>query len=392
VSERYDLAMRFAHLALVALCDCSGCGQIADEPDTGSDAAMCSNDFGAPSRWTFFDIADVTPPAPGFLGASYVDQHVYFAPALNDKTPSGLIVRESTAAPFTELPSWESFDLTTIDPSFTHFNGTVADAHAVYLFSGSAPIIVRHDSSSPFASSWTSFDVSKVDPQAAQFSGALALSSSVIFYGSWFARYDATMAFDDPTAWRTVDFVGGCAGSAFDGRYTYFGCTSWIERYDTTLAFNSPIPWSTYNLPAAAGVNGAFSSVFDGRYVYFAQYKGTTIVRFDTTAKSFTTDAGWSFVDLQPMLPATVEGFQDVRFDGRYVYATPPIEGSVMARFDTHGSFTDLAAWSSLDLLTLDPRAERFYGSAFDGHYLYFAPEPGGHHVAARYDTTACGD
>ena len=111
------------------------------------------------------------------------------------------------------------------------------------------------------------------------------------------------------------------------------------------------------------------------------------------TKAPFASDSSWSFIDLAPILPPTDGGFWDLGFDGRYIYASPDYDGSIIARFDTTQTFTDLASWTTLDLLTLDTRARYFAGTVFDGRYLYLVPINGGNHVAARFDTySGCAD
>ena len=93
-------------------------------------------------------------------------------------------------------------------------------------------------------------------------------------------------------------------------------------------------------------------------------------------------------------------GFVGAAFDGRYLYLAPngSTEGidGLVGRYDTQSSFTATASWSTFDVTTVNGGANGFRGTAFDGRYVYFVP--GAHSVnglgvadgiIARYDTLA---
>ena len=88
-------------------------------------------------------------------------------------------------------------------------------------------------------------------------------------------------------------------------------------------------------------------------------------------------------------------------FDGRFVYmpqksVSASITGAI-TRYDTQSAFTDLAAWSTFDVATTNPKARGFAGANFDGRSLYLVPAWFGNGqsfgfydgVTARYDTKA---
>ena len=176
--------------------------------------------------------------------------------------------------------------------------------------------------------------------------------------------------------------------------------------------------WSSFDVaglnPAA---NGFYGATFDGRYMYMAPYSngdtGMThghAVRFDTRG-SFTSSDSWTMFDTTTLAPSA-KGFAGAAFDGRFVYFAPhggdiSVDNayyafqatSVLVRFDTQGSFTDAAAWSTFDLTTLDEQAQGYCGATFDGRYLYLVPfgpdgdqPPTGNlteSIAVRFDTQA---
>jgi hypothetical protein len=179
-------------------------------------------------------------------------------------------------------------------------------------------------------------------------------------------------------------------GAAFDGRYVYFapdGTSGTVLRHDTQGAFDSLAAWSTYVLTnrdaTAAGYRGA---VFDGRYVYLVPSAATALLaRFDTHG-SMGDDAAWSILDLHTV--GASGGFQGATFDGRYLHFVP--SGSVTLKYDTHGSLTDAASWSRFNLTTLNAQATGYSGAVFDGRYTYYVPTAHGivpHGTVTRYDT-----
>ena len=172
-----------------------------------------------------------------------------------------------------------------------------------------------------------------------------------------------------------------------------------VARYDTTaFGFADSRSWSTFDTttvsPNAQGFNG---NAFDGRYVYFVPNgiwgsDGTTLtslmLRYDTQSP-FTSAQSWETFDAAT-LDSTAAGFNTAAFDGRYVIYVPAYAGTFV-RFDTQGSFADPTAWTAWHAAALDAGAGLgFYGAAFDGEYLYVAPDENaasvGSIVVARFD------
>jgi hypothetical protein len=175
--------------------------------------------------------------------------------------------------------------------------------------------------------------------------------------------------------------------------------------------FANSTQWSTFD---TAGVNpnavGFTGGTFDGRYVYLAPNENTVAARYDTTA-TFTSNGAWSTFDPKPLLDAgpaidagpppdggTIDAgvppggpgtFFGSIFDGKYVYllpgAGPP---AFAARFDTKGTFTSAGSWETYDLAPLaGGQAYGFGGGTFDGTYVYVVPNATS--ILARFDTTS---
>lgn len=84
-------------------------------------------------------------------------------------------------------------------------------------------------------------------------------------------------------------------------------------------------------------------------------------------------------------------------FDGRYVYFVPEMHAdltthAVVLRYDTHAPFDDRSSYAAYDAsTTADLRTEGFYGAAYDGRYVWFVPRQVNcehyHSRALRLDT-----
>jgi hypothetical protein len=74
-------------------------------------------------------------------------------------------------------------------------------------------------------------------------------------------------------------------------------------------------------------------------------------------------------------------GFYGGAFDGRFVYFAPYYNDvnsgfdGVLARYDSYlGNFLSASSWGTFDVTTVHARARGFQGSLFDGRYVYFVP------------------
>ena len=97
----------------------------------------------------------------------------------------------------------------------------------------------------------------------------------------------------------------------------------------------------------------------------------------------FTAVDSWSSVDIRGLSSGAYDGSA---FDGRYVYFAPDGNNGKVLRFDAQGPFTTDASWAVFDVTTLDTRAIAYRGSVFDGRYLYLIPS-GAFGIVTRYDT-----
>jgi len=106
----------------------------------------------------------------------------------------------------------------------------------------------------------------------------------------------------------------------------------------------------------------------------------------------------WSAHDATSTDGLICAGYYGAVFDGRHVYGCPirshrardSVHGHVL-RCDTHGDFHDAATWEAYDAGGTDGlNTVCYYGAAFDGRHVIFAPRDdslGYHSRVLRYDT-----
>jgi len=214
--------------------------------------------------------------------------------------------------------------------------------------------------------------------------------------------------------------VAGFAGATFDGHYLYFIPSGGyvvghdlvrdglLARFDPTgdASFGDPTKWSVFDTsttnPAAVGFYGG---VYDGRYLYpvpshtVPNQSNGLAVRFDTTA-SFQDASAWTNFNLAVDLDVSAAGYATGAFDGRYVYFAPNAT-TLAVRYDTQsGAFGSAGGWSTYDLFSVlngvvdaagSTSSAHFGESAFDGRYVYFVASSGAP-ILARYDTQGAFD
>ncbi len=307
--------------------------------------------------------------------------------------------------------SWSTFDTTGVDSSAKSFSGAAFDGRYIYFApyaGGYGGTATRYDTQAPFGSptSWATFNTLDLDSSAAGFVGAVFDGRYVYFVpnhdtgSNVVVRYDTQGAFTAAGSWSTyaTTIANGFCGAVFDGRYVYLVPPPFlngraIARYDTQAAFTSNGSWSKFDVSTLGG-GDLCGGVFDGRFVYFApNYQGYAdglVPRYDSQT-SFTSSSSWSLFNATSVTAGPAV-FWGGAFDGRYVYFAPWNNGSFFGtaiRYDTHAGFGSSVSWSAFDMTGINAGAKGFRGAAFDGRYVYFVPgnngSPDG--VVTRYDT-----
>lgn len=105
-----------------------------------------------------------------------------------------------------------------------------------------------------------------------------------------------------------------------------------------------------------------------------------------TSGHDFGSMTSWSTAEVSAVTSGAYNGSA---FDGRYMYFAPDGTNGKVLRFDTEQAFGSSTGWSAFDLTSLDARATGYRGAVFDGRYLYLVPTVGSGLLAARFDTQA---
>ena len=228
-------------------------------------------------------------------------------------------------------------------------------------------------------------------------------------------RYDTQGDFKNAASWESFDASGtdsldmvGFAGAVFDGRYIYYIPFSdansrhgRVLRFDTEGDFDSSSSWDAYDagMVGGTGTKGYNGAVFDGRYIYltpfgYDPFAHGRVLRYDTEA-DFKTAGSWIMHDAKNTDGLDTRGYYGSTFDGRYVYFTAFHNGTEfhgrMLRYDTQGAFDSAGSWDAYDANNTDSMTTIGYkGAIYDGRYVYYVPFRDGefrHGRVLRYDT-----
>jgi hypothetical protein len=104
-----------------------------------------------------------------------------------------------------------------------------------------------------------------------------------------------------------------------------------------------------------------------------------TLVRSNSTSTSLNFSTAFDTDTLDP----NAKGFNLAGFDGRYVYCAPG-NTTMLARFDTTGTFSKASSWATFDTKKATSTATTFDAAVFDGRHMYFASLQTG--MVARFD------
>jgi len=260
-------------------------------------------DFDDAASWEVFDSDDdfglgytssgydSSAQIESFCDSIYYEGYLYFTPCFGERA-----LRLDTSSDFTDLTSWEIFDLV---------SGGVLDDHETDLGTDSHP--------------------------AGSFQN-LSFDGQYIYFGQSYmgpmVRYNTEGDFDSADSWETADFIslgvssfimegtsnaannksGGYIYGGFDGRYIYFlpeeycyytdrlGVDGGVKisldeagdplckiyhtevlRFDSQGDFDSADSWETYNFffNGTGTYQGASfrAGVFDGQYLYLVPYR-----------------------------------------------------------------------------------------------------------------------
>jgi hypothetical protein len=385
-------------------------GADAGEGDGGASAdggPVVTSSLGDTSKWSFFDTKDTSAATSGFAGATF-DGHgrVFFPPKVGG---SGLMAVLDTSMDFKSATSWTVVDVGAM-AGVKEVRGVMSDGDYVYFAPAEGSRLARFHVGGALAdtNSWESFSIDAkiltdggdAGGYPAGFSGVVRVGTDVYFTPSTFnggaassfvVRYDTTQSFGASAAWSVKDvssspggtsgaMQGRFTGAASTGKYVFFGAAPTgiqkIARLDVAGG-----AWSI--LDPAAGTAGLQTSVlYDGHHVHFTPTgSGERMLRLDPGG-SITGNAAWSYTRAPYADGGSGLNFAGAAFDGYNLYLVPSHRfgssagAGLTLRTSLNAYPTDggPAAWEGLDLSTLNPRATGFGGAAYDGRYVYFAP------------------
>ena len=357
------------------------------------------NTFNSAEKWQRMEISSGmggATPGGAFNRCVFDGRYVYYC-TRNVAT----LVRYDTTQQFNAMASWQQIAASsatggnTITAANT-FVGCTFDGRYVYFTPLYSDTFIRYDTTQTFnamaswqqVSMWSAQGAAVLDEayNGCTFDGRYVYFSSQSSDG--FVRFDTTLTFNAVASWEqisktTIGTGSGYNGCTTDGRYVYFApvYSSTLIRYDNTLSFTAGASWEKIAISSGLGgtnPGGAFNGcAFDGRYIYYCARNADTFVRFDITT-SFTASSSWQQIAMASAQGGTVlnEGYQGCTFDGRYVYFISTYS-TTFIRFDTTQNFTAIGSWQQVLMSVAQggaPGSGYYDGGAFDGRYIYFAP------------------
>ncbi len=349
-----------------------------------------------------------------------------------DAAPDAGVDAAPTFHDFGDAGAWESRDLAPLvardAAGLASFSGGAFDGRYVYLVPGALGVLVRYDTKGAFGTtaSWEAFDTTSLDARARAFVGA-AFDGRYLYLvpngndasapNGLVVRYDPALPFSAKSSYAVFDATAvaptaaqgeGFVGAIFDGRYVTLvpngvanvaASGSVVARYDTSQPFLDAGAWGAIDLYATNEfANGFAGGAFDSRALYFAPHDQPTgtVARLDSPG-AFADAAAWTFFDTSSLdsgVGAPVSTFYGAAFDGRYVYLAPQSAGNgpaVVARLDTRGDMKDAGAWETFAASAVSAHVKGFFGATFDGRFVYFVPNTndlGADGIVLRYDTS----
>jgi hypothetical protein len=170
-----------------------------------------------------------------------------------------------------------------------------------------------------------------------------------------------------------------------------------ISQWAPRSAFDA---FSAHDASCTDGLDtrGFYGALFDGQYIYYCPIRHREdrtsvhgcVLRYDTH-QPFASSAAYSAYDAGNTDDLNTRGYYGSAFDGRFLYFIPRDDGHVhhsrFLRYDTHGDFKNPASWRAHDA----GHPHSFQGAAFDGRYLYCCPGYTRPATAPFSDAEACG-
>lgn len=352
-----------------------------------------------PTRWATYDGA-----GGGYMVGPFDGRFIYFVRATDvDGVDAGLtgsrILRYDTkGAAFDDPKAWTQFDpevaLSTTGP------------HAIAVMEGKYLVIaasadntfLRYDTTRPendfgFSSSWETYDASQLkvgNPSGYNAAVPLPAGGGVMFnnglaYTPLIHKGDAFDAGWQVTAFDGGTFPGGC-GNTYNAvcaaNRIFFtpggsGGTACVVRYDPAKSYVDG--FESFDVSDLGEESTFFAGgVASPQHLYLTQFNthdASAPTRILRKPLDGALDAGWEGQPTNTKNPLA-RGFIGGAWDGRYLYFAPypaPTTTVIFERYDTTLGFTDSNSWDVAAGAALGIPANRYWGAAFDGQYVYYS-------------------
>jgi hypothetical protein len=237
--------------------------------------------FEDPDAWQSYDCSHTSQLlSVGYWGGTtdYMQQSIFFAPAVNDNQYHGIVLQYLTQGPFNDSNSWAAIDASYVGGVYkAGYLGAAADSQGYIYFA-------------PY------FDNNEFHGHVLRFDSRFGTVANV----SGWSMFDVA-ALTPPV---------GFTGMLFDGlRYLYLtsnNISSPVLRYDTNSSFNESTSWQMFNPPGMPmqrrsepqpmGFSGA--AILQSRWIYFAPgWNQSAVLRYDSNA-SFYDSSSWMWDDM----------------------------------------------------------------------------------------------
>jgi len=360
--------------------------------------------FGSTTRWEQVAVTFTHGGGSGidcYHGATFDGRYVYFSPSDSDT-----FVRYDTTAQFDTTGAWAQMQMNSAQGGAAldnAYHAALFDGRYIYYVVENSSTMIRFDAAKSFTAiaSWEQIAmtsvVGNITVPAATYQGC-TFDGRYLYLaptnGDTFVRFDTTQSFTSISSWLQLAIDSGLGaappsvaafrGCTFDSRYVYFAPANsdTFVRFDTTLSFSVISSWQQIAMSSAQGgaaVDQAYTGiVYDGRHIYFAPATSDTFIRFDTI-KPFTDVTAWQQIAMSSAQGNTVldTAYGGATFDGRYVYFSA-LNSDTFVRYDTTESFTSIDSWEQVAMSSAQGAAAvntAYNALAFDGYYIYMAPE-----------------
>ncbi len=264
--------------------------------------------------YEMFRIGSLTPPPPamGWITGASIDKHAYYVPygtpipkdPWNDPI-HGVLLRYDTEKKFNDTSAWEWVDLTQVHAKAVGFQSVAVQEPWLYLipYHPGKNVLVRYDTKKPFASSasYQSVELTALNPRAIGYTGAIVAGDYLVLVPwrkdvtgvnlseqspSLAAAYNTKKPLSDPSSWSFFDLADlhpdakGYQFGWFDNKgFVHFVPTHNFATqapppfvvWDSSKSFTEKTSWADYpsqGVPASTGA--AYDS--ESGYAWLAPY------------------------------------------------------------------------------------------------------------------------